>query len=369
MKKDRPWYYTHPRCEHCGRSELWEEKRTKVEGAVILSRRCYHCNKLTHLRIDKHGAVLDGLGFPAYHGSPHDFDKFSLHKVGTGEGAQAFGFGLYFAGDKALAEHYRHQLTGGGDRGLFVDGVPFREFHPPPRMAVAMVRVEAAFRGSPTGTTAQQALKRAIENSEREADELQAEIDAGIAAGKFTGEDALEELKLVADARREAVLLRSVDPSTLSFKHLGQTYKVEIPEPEELLDYDKPLTEQPPGVLAKLLKSGLLEITPKHRYAFTGGVDIGPEGTVTGKAFYGALIQAHSVTITTDLDVRSAAEWASKKLLQAGIPGMRYLDRASRGKGDGFHNYVIWDDQRIEVKEKLHGLGSARRWMRTPGGR
>jgi len=36
-------------------------------------------------------------GIKAYHGSPHDFDKFSMQKIGTGEGAQAYGHGLYFA--------------------------------------------------------------------------------------------------------------------------------------------------------------------------------------------------------------------------------------------------------------------------------
>ena len=36
-------------------------------------------------------------GITAYHGSPHTFDKFSMDKIGTGEGAQAYGHGLYFA--------------------------------------------------------------------------------------------------------------------------------------------------------------------------------------------------------------------------------------------------------------------------------
>src|SRR5262249_25747808 len=48
---------------------------------------------------------------PAYHGSPHIFDKFSSDKIGTGEGAQAFGHGLYFAGRKGVAEYYRNTLT------------------------------------------------------------------------------------------------------------------------------------------------------------------------------------------------------------------------------------------------------------------
>jgi hypothetical protein len=41
-----------------------------------------------------------------YHGSPHKFDKFDASKIGTGEGAQAYGHGLYFAENPAVAQTY-----------------------------------------------------------------------------------------------------------------------------------------------------------------------------------------------------------------------------------------------------------------------
>ena len=44
----------------------------------------------------------------AYHGSPYNFDKFTLDNIGTGEGAQAHGYGLYFALDKKTAEGYKN---------------------------------------------------------------------------------------------------------------------------------------------------------------------------------------------------------------------------------------------------------------------
>jgi hypothetical protein len=40
-------------------------------------------------------SVLGAGPIRAYHGSPHNFDRFSLDKIGTGEGAQAYGHGLY----------------------------------------------------------------------------------------------------------------------------------------------------------------------------------------------------------------------------------------------------------------------------------
>jgi hypothetical protein len=52
--------------------------------------------------------------FRAFHGSPHTFDQFDLSKIGTGEGAQAYGHGLYFAQNENIARSYRDDLSGGG---------------------------------------------------------------------------------------------------------------------------------------------------------------------------------------------------------------------------------------------------------------
>ena len=49
----------------------------------------------------------------AYHGTPHRFDTFSTDKIGTGEGAQAHGWGLYFAENKDVSEAYREGLLRG----------------------------------------------------------------------------------------------------------------------------------------------------------------------------------------------------------------------------------------------------------------
>src|SRR5882672_130011 len=48
-----------------------------------------------------------GKPITAYHGSPHDFDRFDFSKMGTGEGAQAYGAGGYFAENPAVAESYK----------------------------------------------------------------------------------------------------------------------------------------------------------------------------------------------------------------------------------------------------------------------
>ena len=48
----------------------------------------------------------------AWHGSPYEFDKFTTEKMGTGEGRQAFGWGLYFTDLKGIAEAYARKLSG-----------------------------------------------------------------------------------------------------------------------------------------------------------------------------------------------------------------------------------------------------------------
>ena len=66
-------------------------------------------------------------GFKAYHGSPHKFDAFDLSKIGTGEGAQAFGHGLYFAENENVARGYRDALS---DENWLVNGAAYNAADP-----------------------------------------------------------------------------------------------------------------------------------------------------------------------------------------------------------------------------------------------
>src|SRR6185369_5582589 len=50
-------------------------------------------------------------GAIVYHGSPHSFDAFDMSKIGTGEGAQAYGHGLYFAESPGVAKEYQSRLA------------------------------------------------------------------------------------------------------------------------------------------------------------------------------------------------------------------------------------------------------------------
>lgn len=79
--------------------------------------------------VDDLPANLRGVGealfHTVFHGTPHDFDRFSLDKIGTGEGAQAFGYGLYMTSSADIAKYYRDKLSGnGGAEPLLVGVMP-----------------------------------------------------------------------------------------------------------------------------------------------------------------------------------------------------------------------------------------------------
>jgi hypothetical protein len=79
-------------------------KRAGISKAEMYSR----------LEFRKAGDTIpDGVKFQvdAWHGSPYQFDKFTTEKIGTGEGAQAFGWGLYFTDLESIARNYAEKLS------------------------------------------------------------------------------------------------------------------------------------------------------------------------------------------------------------------------------------------------------------------
>ena len=58
-----------------------------------------------------------------WHGSPFSFERFDLGKIGSGEGAQAHGWGLYFAEDRKVSENYKETLSDGRETVYTQDGM------------------------------------------------------------------------------------------------------------------------------------------------------------------------------------------------------------------------------------------------------
>ena len=141
-------------------------------------------------------------------------------------------------------------------------------------------------------------------------------------------------------------------------ERVGNLYTVELlPDEEDFLDWDKPLSEQSEKVKAALVGVGespadiqqaidLLtpRITSEGRQAGLAQkqidelkVRLSNVNLISGAQFYNRLGEAKA---------------ASEMLAKAGIPGIRYLDGGSRAAGEGTSNYVIFDENLVKILEK-----------------
>jgi N12 class adenine-specific DNA methylase len=87
----------------------------------------------------------------AWHGSPYKFDRFDSSKIGTGEGNQAFGHGLYFTDKEAIAEHYANTISR-NERKIFLGRTLYKPLTPnaPPEATNLLIKhngnIKAAIR-------------------------------------------------------------------------------------------------------------------------------------------------------------------------------------------------------------------------------
>ncbi|MBU6407979.1 MAG: hypothetical protein KGS44_12755 [Alphaproteobacteria bacterium] len=365
----------------------------------------------------KSGTTLDQ---PAWHGSPHIFDRFDLSKIGTGEGAQAYGWGLYFAGNKAVAKYYREKLSA-------PNGADWE---------IIKKAIQDANGGQLIGTTNDTAvIYRAVTDKSLS--------DAEAAKRIFTQSATMRTLDKDAPVAGPHPVLEKMVRQIRAEEKPGRLYQVEIPDDGAYLHWDKPLSEQSPEVQKALAKLGIIDnpnalrdlkekaydaiavlrgqkgaapwvadalteiesdvkkaVEPQGVYLAIKDAILGLGIDKDSKIFAGVADQ-----IARDVaDVKLAAEsfhqkggqiylalakrfeqedsaWrelgrtpletpggifqaASLALREAGIPGIQYLDGTSRGKGDGSHNYVLFDDSLAEIKSyeqsgvPLFGKGS-----------
>ena len=262
---------------------------------------------------------LDELGdsvrqvIKAYHGSPYDFDKFDASKIGTGEGAQAYGHGLYFSEAEPVAEWYRRELSGAPE--ILIGGEPL-----PPSAALSNTPRERALR---------LLQKSAISYYDNPVQAVrEAVLDA---SDQYGGADVQPIIDSLMRFKSDGV---SFGPRP------GKTYEVEIAHPETaFLDYDAPLPDQPEYVRSILPSLNLplddaTAPTLKMAYGFEK-----PEN-ITGREILSAIRRDEMAHRGADWAQREAA--ASRTLAEAGISGVRYLDEYSRGARAGTRNYVAF---------------------------
>jgi len=236
----------------------------------------------------------------AYHGTPHTFaaepgapfGRFRTSAIGTGEGAQAYGHGLYFAGKTDVADFYRQTLT---------QDQMFNDLDL--RVTLNMRNFINMFRKN----------KNDVDFMRKHANRIKDDVS----------EQDFSELTRYIDH-----VEKNGHP-----KETGSLYKVELaPKENEYLLYDKTLGEQTKDIQNKVRKV-LTELEGEDLWEYRKDLDYRD--------------------ITQNALENIPEPEISRRLKEAGIPGIKYLDGSSRSKGEGDYNYVIFDEADVQITDKL----------------
>jgi hypothetical protein len=244
-------------------------------------------------------ATRGQAGAIVYHGSPYKFDRFDSSKIGKGEGAQAYGHGLYFADSPGVAGTYRQQAGVYGPADAF-----YMSNRSDSAVRKLMRRADAA-KNSPAANVYDELL-----------------------AGDFSPaalRDRLGKLGYTPQEMQEAT--KALDRSARLFAaDRGNLYKVDLPDDAiaRMIDWDKPLYRQAPAA----------------RRAVRDVVD-----SQAGAGTYAQWIKnarPDFQTLRTDMLESLDEAQIAEMLRQRGVPGVRYLDGGSRTAGTGTSNYVVF---------------------------
>ncbi len=313
------------------------------------------------------GAELVGpatFSIRAYHGTPHKVDRFSMDKIGTGEGAQVYGYGLYFAENKGIAEWYREQLSE-KPTGIKFEGRNYFDLDDIGKEVLsALMRKGLASKSFDFNEAKTEVIKELTSEVERTRASLEMAIskegttESDPKWGKlaeFTWDEITTRNYTESHEKAVASLNRAQGAAFEDFSiPSGNLYAVDLaPDEADFLDWDKPLSEQPVvmkklGIKERDLKAEIALLQEASRLGVDpSAVDGYAEMTAvlddkrrqqTGAEFYSDLSDDHKES--------------SKELAAMGIPGIKYLDGSSRGSGGGTSNFVIFDDSLVKILEE-----------------
>ena len=174
----------------------------------------------------------------AWHGTPYDFERFDIGKIGDGVGDQVHGWGLYFAKNRKISEAYKEVL--GADAGaVIVDGVTYKI--------------------DEEGDWVTAAGQKLIDN-----EPLEFVLDTFDAmSGSKNKESAIKSLKeRIAGTKRTAntesyiakleEAINIIEKADVKYENTSRLLKVEVPENNVLLDEQKTFINQNKNVQALL---------------------------------------------------------------------------------------------------------------------
>jgi len=236
--------------------------------------------------------IMGLLGATAYHGSPYLFDKFDISKVGTGEGAQAYGHGIYFAENPEVAKRYRDALKFNSDLKITTNGDLL--------------------------------TRKALEMSNMDTSKAVDILKSG----------SLENVKMpetFAKYMVESTKGKMQNPE-------GTLYKVDIPDEDipKMLEWDKPISQQ-----NKSIKPAIETVLNKVKSIGSLFEKPNPD-VMTGRDLYNAYTAYRGMN----------QDFASEGLNELGIKGIKYLDEGSRGVSKGTSNFVVFDPSNVKILER-----------------
>ena len=298
-------------------------------------------------------SVGDGgieLFHPAFHGTMADElagGRFRLDYVGDrrfGEGAQAYGYGLYFASERAVSETYRrraprHPLTRTLPAVKFKGKIVKNDV-----LAQSLNDIE--FRMEERQTKDKEifeALKYMSEASLRAGlrrIEQGFEPNSGLNALQITGDIGVKigPVKKIKLRRKYKAALKAMEKleaiDDIVVKKAGSLYKVELaPEFDDYLDYDLPYAQQSPKV-KKILDRLFYDKRGKDRLYEKDRIghmiyDLKSTDKTGGEIYRDISI---GVSRADSVGFTKADAKVSQMLMEAGIPGIKYQDGFTRGK-------------------------------------
>ena len=281
----------------------------------------------------------------AWHGSPHDFDEFDLGAIGTGEGNQVHGWGLYFAKDKKVSDLYRRELSliHDVDKGtLFKVDVPDTKTMIDEQQSLNVLSKETKQNLNAAINALPEQEKEVFINeytnsplfnhyAKKRIDELQSDFD------RLDNEYNLLKNKYLdkyLEGELSTILQRSLN-------RLSEKYNIDLNALKENPDSINDIKNQLDTMWFNAFKeSGMAG--KKYREVYWGKYKndfstLLNDGGINGRDFYTALSKA-----------LGGAKQASEHLNKYGVKGITYI-----GEQDG-RCYVVFDDKAIKVIEKYN---------------
>jgi Zn/Cd-binding protein ZinT len=304
-------------------------------------------------------------GIIAFHGSASDFNEFKLEEIGTGEGNQAFGYGLYFSDVEDIAKFYRDAVGAGNEvtyKGRVIKDLD--EDYAEENNIAHMVGQQNDIKDK------KRVIQNEIARTLRSLSGIEQSIkdfneNPKVYPLKFSGMeitmDVAEGQRDFLQRRLDAALTVEKNIDKIETKPSGKMYQVSLNvKDNELLDYDGTFEDQSPFAQQAILNS-LSEMTLDD--AVNLGVDVfsppynGNESMALEGARQIMLDNFTVVRFLNDWSVLRGTESSGEELLQKhGVKGIKY--KANKGVGSrivpetGEQNYVIFDDKIINIMKK-----------------